>query len=82
VGLRLILGTKDEKNREWDFLSSVEIVILDQADVYLMQNWEHVETLFSSLNKIPIAQHKTTDYSRMRLFNLNDWAKYFRQTLI
>ena len=32
-----------EKSHEYDFLSSIEVIILDQTDVFLMQNWEHVQ---------------------------------------
>ncbi|XP_028842902.1 U3 small nucleolar RNA-associated protein 25 homolog isoform X2 [Denticeps clupeoides] len=42
LGLRTLLGVDGESKRDFDFLSSIEILVLDQADVFFMQNWEHV----------------------------------------
>ncbi|XP_019371948.1 PREDICTED: digestive organ expansion factor homolog isoform X2 [Gavialis gangeticus] len=42
LGLRTVIGAEGEKKRDFDFLSSIEILIIDQADIYLMQNWEHI----------------------------------------
>ncbi|KAM4693895.1 U3 small nucleolar RNA-associated protein 25 homolog isoform 2-T2 [Discoglossus pictus] len=81
LGLRTIIGSEGEKNRDFDFLSSIEVLIIDQADIYLMQNWEHVLHLMSHLNLQPSASHGV-DFSRVRMWNLSNWSKYYRQTLI
>lgn len=42
LGLRTVIGAEGENKRDYDFLSSIEILIIDEADIYLMQNWEHI----------------------------------------
>ncbi|KAG0592994.1 hypothetical protein KC19_1G296500 [Ceratodon purpureus] len=72
---------KKESKADVDFLSSIEIVVMDYTDVILMQNWQHVVTLFDHLNRIPQAQ-RGTDFMRIREWFLNGHSRHYRQTLI
>uniref|UniRef100_A0A1A8RNS1 U3 small nucleolar RNA-associated protein 25 homolog n=1 Tax=Nothobranchius rachovii TaxID=451742 RepID=A0A1A8RNS1_9TELE len=81
LGLRTVLGADGEYKRDFDFLSSIELLILDQADVFLMQNWEHVLHVMKHMNLQPLDSHGV-DFSRVRMWNLNNWAKHYRQTLV
>ncbi|KAK6304546.1 hypothetical protein J4Q44_G00251320 [Coregonus suidteri] len=81
LGLRTVLGVEGESKRDFDFLSSIEILVVDQADVFLMQNWEHLLHVMKHLNLQPLDPHGV-DFSRVRMWNLNNWAKYYRQTLV
>ena len=81
LGLRTITGTKEDKKRDYDFLSSIEMVILDSSETLLMQNVEHLETLFSSMNLFP-ERTRETDFSRLKTVYADGKAKYLRQTII
>ncbi|NXX76153.1 DIEXF factor, partial [Urocolius indicus] len=81
LGMRTVIGAEGEKKRDFDFLSSIEILIIDQADIYLMQNWEHVLHLMKHMNLLPLDSHGV-DFSRVRMPNLSNWSKYYRQTLL
>ncbi|CAG0883405.1 unnamed protein product [Darwinula stevensoni] len=81
LGLRVLIGAEGDKERKTDFLASIEILILDQPEVFLMQNWEHMTQLFKSLHLQP-RDTKEIDFSRVRMWSINGWARYYCQTLI
>ncbi|CAM9837351.1 unnamed protein product [Lampetra fluviatilis] len=81
LGLRTVLGAPGEATRDFDFLSSIELLVLDQTDVYLMQNWEHVMHLAAHVNLQPLEPHGV-DFSRVRPWSLDGHARHYRQTLL
>ncbi|KAG7509886.1 digestive organ expansion factor-like [Solea senegalensis] len=81
LGLRTVLGAEGESMRDYDFLSSIELLVLEQADVFLMQNWEHILHVMKHMNLQPLDSHGV-DFSRVRMWNLNNWTKHYRQTLV
>jgi len=81
LGLRMALGSEGEKEYDYDFLSSIEILIMDRTDVFLMQNWSHVLHIIQHLHKQP-RESRGVDFSRVRLSNLNGYSKFYRQTIV
>ena len=78
--LALRMLEQDPKKESFDFLSSIEIVMVDSCDVLNMQNWDHVQFIFNNLNKIPKESHDT-DFSRVKRFWLDQNGSKLRQTI-
>lgn len=78
LGLRLAI--EDSQQGNFDFLSSIEMVIVDQCETLLMQNFDHLEFIFQRLSQLPKKPHDT-DFSRVRQWYLDDQMKFYRQTL-
>ncbi|XP_076234482.1 U3 small nucleolar RNA-associated protein 25 homolog [Calliopsis andreniformis] len=81
LGLRMLIGAEGEADRDYDFLASIELLIMDQAELFLMQNWDHMIHVLNHLHLQPKDFHGT-DFSRVRSWCVNGWTKYYRQTLI
>jgi U3 small nucleolar RNA-associated protein 25 len=79
LGLRLTIEKEKEKNA--DFLSSIELLVMDQVDALTMQNWEHAQFVMSQLNTIPKESHDT-DFSRLKPWYLDGHSAYLRQSML
>ena len=67
VASPLGLATKlEEGPAAADALSSIELVVVDGADVMEMQNWAHVQAVFAALNNMPKEQRPDTNFMRIR----------------
>ncbi|KAH8119429.1 digestive organ expansion factor [Phellopilus nigrolimitatus] len=77
LGLRMSI----EKDGNADFLSSIEMLVVDQMDALSMQNWEHLQFVFSNLNELP-KETRDADFSRIKPWYLDGHASYLRQTIM
>lgn len=81
LGLRMVLGVEGEAKRDFDFLASIEVMIMDQMDVLAMQNWDHVRHILDHLHLQPSQSHGV-DFSRVRMWSLNGLSKMYRQSIL
>lgn len=64
-------------------LSSIEVTIVDEAQVILMQSWAHLDAVFSLLNKRPTdTTEGLCDVSRIYDWALNGQSRRHRQTIM
>ncbi|VDM33159.1 unnamed protein product [Hydatigera taeniaeformis] len=82
LGLETIMNSKEDKSVDIQCItSSIEVLVIDQAEHLLMQNWGIVQDCVSRLNQRP----KKPSFSfpaRIRLAYLAGYASRYRQTLI
>ncbi|XP_010539417.1 PREDICTED: U3 small nucleolar RNA-associated protein 25 [Tarenaya hassleriana] len=80
--LHMAIGQAEEdKERDVDYLSSIEVLIIDHADIISMQNWAFLATAVDHLNRIPSKQHGT-NVMRIRPWYLDGHAWFYRQSIV
>mmetsp|Transcript_20420 Transcript_20420/g.50052 ORF Transcript_20420/g.50052 Transcript_20420/m.50052 type:complete len:871 (-) Transcript_20420:1456-4068(-) len=82
LGLKLLITPEDEeKEGDYDYLSSIEICLIQHSDVLMMQNWDHVNDVLSLLNQEP-QNINNTDFSRVRNYLLEGQGAHWRQLIM
>ncbi|XP_071454121.1 U3 small nucleolar RNA-associated protein 25 homolog [Hetaerina americana] len=85
LGLRMLIGAEGEKDRDYDYLASLELLVMDGTDIFTMQNWDHVIHLANHLHLQPSSasiSRSGTDFSRVRPWAVEGYTKHYRQTLV
>ncbi|KAJ3783528.1 digestive organ expansion factor [Lentinula aff. detonsa] len=70
-----------QKEKNADYLSSIEMLVMDQLEALAMQNWDHVKFVLDHLNKLPKESHDT-DFSRTKPWYLDGHSEYLRQSIL
>ncbi|ESQ50816.1 hypothetical protein EUTSA_v10023137mg [Eutrema salsugineum] len=80
--LLMAIGLAEEnKDLDVDYLSSIEVLVIDHADIISMQNWRFLETVVDHLNRLPSKQHGT-NVMRIRPLYLDGHARFYRQSIV
>lgn len=80
--LHMAIGQAEEnKERDVDYLSSIEVLVIDHADIISMQNWSFLTTVVDHINRLPSKQHGT-NVMRIRPLYLDGQARFYRQSII
>ena len=65
-----------------DFLSSIELLVIDSFTHLQFQNWDHLMDILAHLNLTPVVPPPKCDFSRVKPYFLDNEAKYHRQTIM
>jgi U3 small nucleolar RNA-associated protein 25 len=67
---------------DYDFLSSISLLIIDSFTHLHFQNWEHLTDILAHINLIPVVPPPHCDFSRVKPYFLDNQGKYHRQTIM
>ena len=86
LGLKLAKPSDNDKSfkniKVYDFLSSIEIFLMDFSEVFIYQNLEHLNEILSFLNKLPKNNQNIVDINRIKENYANNLGEYLRQNII
>lgn len=82
LGLKLIVGNEgsDPHERRADFLTSIEILTIDNLELIAQQNIDHLVDVLNVMNGLP-TKTASVDFSRVRQYFLNGHARFYRQNI-
>jgi len=82
------LGVKLTKNQEgnkqekiYDFLSSIEILLVDFAEVFTFQNIIHLEEVLKVINQLPKSNSNIVDINRIKENFKDNYSVFLRQSI-
>lgn len=76
-GLKLVVESENPS-----FLSSIDILYLDRAHVFLLQNFQHLYSLLPLLNILPEHKFVTSDFNNISPYYFENLSKFYRQTVL
>lgn len=81
TNLRIFHNIREKEADVQYIIASIELLIIDQAEMLLMQNWATVQQIVSLLNQRPTVP-VFASAARIRLCYLAGYGKRYRQTLL
>lgn len=81
LGLRLGIASNSKEAGPFDFLNSIELLILDKAEMFLAQNWENLLHVIDHLHLQPQSL-SNVNLQRVRPWCLNGLCRFYRQTIV
>ncbi|KAA0198881.1 Digestive organ expansion factor [Fasciolopsis buskii] len=82
LGLKSIIEEEKDKEADLQYITaSTELLVIDQAEALLMQNWANVLQIVGLLNQRP-TKASFSSAARIRLAYLAGYGKLYRQSLI
>jgi len=73
---------KKKGSGDYDFLSSISLLVIDSFTHLHFQNWEHLVDVFAHVNRLPVTPPPKCDFSRVKPYFLDNQGKYHRQTIL